>query len=211
MRWRWKPICARRWTGPDRDFLPAHHAAFRPRGGRLRGAAALAPSRQGSDRARRFHRPFRGNRPDRGAGPLCAGTGGAAISPIGSAIFRCRRRLFVSVNLSRRQLRDPGFEDLLTDMLSGNAIAPGTLNLEVTESAVGERRQSGGDAGAIARHWAPAWRSTISAPAPPASASSATCRSTRSRSTKAFSPAMAGTAKWTATPVGAAFHHRPGA
>jgi diguanylate cyclase (GGDEF)-like protein len=46
--------------------------------------------------------------------------------------------LFVNVNLSRRQLRDPGFADLLTETLERNAVAPGTLTLEVTESAAGE-------------------------------------------------------------------------
>ena len=46
-RWRWKPICAGRWRRADRDFLPAHHAAGRRRGGGLRGAAALASSRTG--------------------------------------------------------------------------------------------------------------------------------------------------------------------
>jgi diguanylate cyclase (GGDEF)-like protein len=44
--------------------------------------------------------------------------------------------LFVSVNLSRRQLRDAGFEALLKSVLSSSGIAEGTLNLEVTESTV---------------------------------------------------------------------------
>ena len=44
--------------------------------------------------------------------------------------------LFVSVNLSRRQLRDPGFEELLSETMHKNALAQGTLALEVTESAV---------------------------------------------------------------------------
>jgi EAL domain-containing protein (putative c-di-GMP-specific phosphodiesterase class I) len=44
--------------------------------------------------------------------------------------------LFVSVNFSRRQLKDSGFEALLRAVLSGSGIAPGTLNLEITESAV---------------------------------------------------------------------------
>jgi EAL domain-containing protein (putative c-di-GMP-specific phosphodiesterase class I)/GGDEF domain-containing protein len=46
--------------------------------------------------------------------------------------------LFVNVNLSRRQLRDSGFATLLTDTLERNAVAPGTLTLEVTESAASE-------------------------------------------------------------------------
>lgn len=43
--------------------------------------------------------------------------------------------LFVSVNLSKRQLRDPGFEELLAATMKANAIPAGTLILEVTESA----------------------------------------------------------------------------
>jgi diguanylate cyclase (GGDEF)-like protein/PAS domain S-box-containing protein len=50
--------------------------------------------------------------------------------------FPIRPPLFVSVNFSRRQLKDPGFEDLLKTVLAGNAVAQGTLNLEITESAV---------------------------------------------------------------------------
>jgi diguanylate cyclase (GGDEF)-like protein len=46
--------------------------------------------------------------------------------------------LFVSVNLSGRQLRDPGFEDFLSEAVHKNALAQGTLSLEMTESAVSE-------------------------------------------------------------------------
>jgi EAL domain-containing protein (putative c-di-GMP-specific phosphodiesterase class I) len=44
--------------------------------------------------------------------------------------------LFASVNLSRRQVRDAGFETLLKSVLAANTIAAGTLHLEITESAV---------------------------------------------------------------------------
>ncbi|MEY4966959.1 MAG: hypothetical protein RL274_2542 [Pseudomonadota bacterium] len=50
--------------------------------------------------------------------------------------FPLRPPLFVSVNFSRRQLKDSGFEALLKTILSGSGIAPGTLNLEITESAI---------------------------------------------------------------------------
>ncbi|HZQ39694.1 MAG TPA: GGDEF domain-containing phosphodiesterase, partial [Rhizomicrobium sp.] len=43
--------------------------------------------------------------------------------------------LFASVNLSKRQLRDPGFEELLAATMKAHAIPAGTLILEVTESA----------------------------------------------------------------------------
>ena len=46
--------------------------------------------------------------------------------------------LFVCVNFSRRQLKDAGFETLLKSVLSGSGIAPGTLHLEITESAVAD-------------------------------------------------------------------------
>jgi diguanylate cyclase (GGDEF)-like protein len=45
--------------------------------------------------------------------------------------------LFVSVNLSRRQLRDRDFEALLARVLAASQIAPLSLKLEVTESAIG--------------------------------------------------------------------------
>ena len=44
--------------------------------------------------------------------------------------------LFVSVNVSRRQLRDEDFGVFLGALLHARAIAPGTLKLEVTESTV---------------------------------------------------------------------------
>jgi diguanylate cyclase (GGDEF)-like protein/PAS domain S-box-containing protein len=52
--------------------------------------------------------------------------------------FPLRPPLFVSVNLSRRQVRDAGFEALLKSVLAANTIAAGTLHLEITESAVAE-------------------------------------------------------------------------
>jgi diguanylate cyclase (GGDEF)-like protein len=44
--------------------------------------------------------------------------------------------LFASVNLSRRQLLDVGFEGVLESVLASHKLKPGTLKLEVTESAV---------------------------------------------------------------------------
>ncbi|MEI9992308.1 MAG: EAL domain-containing protein [Rhizomicrobium sp.] len=44
--------------------------------------------------------------------------------------------LFVSVNVSRRQLRDEDFVVFLGALLHSGTIAPGTLKLEVTESTV---------------------------------------------------------------------------
>ena len=50
--------------------------------------------------------------------------------------FPLHEPLFVSVNLSRRQLRDAGLENYIAELIAGSHIAPGTLRLEVTESAV---------------------------------------------------------------------------
>ena len=50
--------------------------------------------------------------------------------------FPLKPPLFVSVNFSRRQVKDSGFEGLLRTVLSGNGIAPGTLHLEITETAI---------------------------------------------------------------------------
>ncbi|HYS45804.1 MAG TPA: bifunctional diguanylate cyclase/phosphodiesterase, partial [Rhizomicrobium sp.] len=50
--------------------------------------------------------------------------------------FALKPPLFVSVNFSRRQLRDPGFEPLLKTILGDSGIAEGTLNLEITESTI---------------------------------------------------------------------------
>jgi diguanylate cyclase (GGDEF)-like protein/PAS domain S-box-containing protein len=44
--------------------------------------------------------------------------------------------LFVSVNFSRRQIKDAAFEALLTTILDGSGIAEGSLHLEITESAI---------------------------------------------------------------------------
>ncbi len=50
--------------------------------------------------------------------------------------FPLKPPLFVSVNFSRRQLKDAGFEALLKTVLSASGIGPGTLNLEITETAI---------------------------------------------------------------------------
>ena len=50
--------------------------------------------------------------------------------------FPLRPPLFISVNLSRRQLRDFRFESSLKKILAASEILPGTLSLEITESAV---------------------------------------------------------------------------
>lgn len=44
--------------------------------------------------------------------------------------------LFVSVNVSRRQLRDRDFNSFLGALLRRESVAPGTLHLEVTESVI---------------------------------------------------------------------------
>jgi diguanylate cyclase (GGDEF)-like protein len=51
--------------------------------------------------------------------------------------FPIEPALFVSVNLSRRQLNDASLEENLSKVLSQSDIRPGSLKLEVTESAIG--------------------------------------------------------------------------
>jgi diguanylate cyclase (GGDEF)-like protein/PAS domain S-box-containing protein len=50
--------------------------------------------------------------------------------------------LFASVNVSRRQLRDPAFESFLRQLLADCGIVPGTLKLEVTESVAAANAQA---------------------------------------------------------------------
>jgi diguanylate cyclase (GGDEF)-like protein/PAS domain S-box-containing protein len=50
--------------------------------------------------------------------------------------FPLKPPLFVNVNFSRRQLKDAGFEALLKTVLTGSGIVAGTLNLEITETAI---------------------------------------------------------------------------
>jgi diguanylate cyclase (GGDEF)-like protein len=45
--------------------------------------------------------------------------------------------LFTSVNLSRRQLHDDGLKDFLAGLLSHCGLVPGSLKIEITESAAG--------------------------------------------------------------------------
>lgn len=59
--------------------------------------------------------------------------------------FPLEPALSVSVNVSRRQFRDAEFTSLVQSVLEQNDISPGSLKLEVTESAV----SAGGDAAPI--------------------------------------------------------------
>jgi diguanylate cyclase (GGDEF)-like protein/PAS domain S-box-containing protein len=51
--------------------------------------------------------------------------------------------LYVSVNVSRRQLQHGGFADSLAEILDKSEIAPGSLWLEVTESAIAASEHAG--------------------------------------------------------------------
>ncbi len=63
--------------------------------------------------------------------------------------FPLTPQLFVSVNLSRRQLRDPGFHELLAATMESNSIPSGTLVLEVTESTVASDAKLATDLGRL--------------------------------------------------------------
>ncbi len=79
--------------------------------------------------------------------PIAEDTG--LIVPIGAWVLRraCRkladwtreqpgRQLTMSVNLSRRQLADPGLVRLIEETLRQNALAPESVKLEITESVI---------------------------------------------------------------------------
>ena len=51
--------------------------------------------------------------------------------------FPLAHPLFASVNVSRRQFRDTEFENFMAQLVANSQIAPGTLKLEITESALG--------------------------------------------------------------------------
>ncbi len=55
--------------------------------------------------------------------------------------FPLQPPLFACVNFSRRQIKDAGFENLLTAILSGSGIAEGSLHLEITESVIASDTQ----------------------------------------------------------------------
>lgn len=56
--------------------------------------------------------------------------------------FPLETPLFASVNVSRRQFQDLEFENYVGDLIFRSGIVPGTLKLEITESALGGNRQS---------------------------------------------------------------------
>jgi diguanylate cyclase (GGDEF)-like protein len=56
--------------------------------------------------------------------------------------FPLEQPLFASVNVSRRQFRDTNFESFLGGLIAKSEIVPGTLKLEITESALGADPQS---------------------------------------------------------------------
>ena len=55
--------------------------------------------------------------------------------------FPLKPPLFVNVNVSRRQLRDPSFEPLARKLLQTSGVVRGTLKLEMTESTVASNTQ----------------------------------------------------------------------
>ena len=115
MRWRWKPICARRWTAARSRFSTSRSCGL-----------PTAPWRA-SRRLLRWRHPAKGliapadfiaHSEETG---LIVALGRFALERAADDLAHWQRYfpltppLFVSVNLSRRQLRDPGFEELLSE------------------------------------------------------------------------------------------------
>ena len=90
----------------------------------------------------RWHHPGRGLVPPDAFIPLCEETG--LIVPLGAWVLgqACRDAmawpggLTVAVNLSAVQLRDPGLVAEVLDVLAATGLAPGRLELEITETAM---------------------------------------------------------------------------
>ncbi len=102
----------------------------------------------------RWSHPERGNIPPGVFIPIAESTG--LIVTLGAWVLReaCRQiadwqdkrlpgsaNLFMSVNLSTRQLGDPDFVDVVRDVLRATGVEPPWLKLEITESAVMEQAE----------------------------------------------------------------------
>jgi predicted signal transduction protein with EAL and GGDEF domain len=100
----------------------------------LRSAAALGASDARADLAARVHPGGGGKRPDRADRQVRAARGAAP----GQGLARGGRAsdLFVSVNVSSRQLDSPDLVEAVTAALSEHPVPAGCLHIEITESAV---------------------------------------------------------------------------
>ncbi len=128
-----------------RRAAPALPADGRPRdeGDRgLRGPRPLAAPDARAGPAAGVHPAGRGDRPDRAARPLGprdrlpAGARGDRPAPGGSP-------LFISVNLSARQFAQPDLVEIVAGILESTRLAPGSLELEITESVVMDQSEIG--------------------------------------------------------------------
>jgi EAL domain-containing protein (putative c-di-GMP-specific phosphodiesterase class I) len=88
---------------------------------------------------------------------------------------------YVSVNVSARQFRDPGFIDSVSRALLASRLPPEALLLELTETILFTDNERSSPS---SRRSASGSRSTTSAPGTPRSATCLSCPSTCSRSTR---------------------------
>ncbi|MGW6026710.1 aminotransferase class I/II-fold pyridoxal phosphate-dependent enzyme [Streptomyces sp. NPDC055099] len=116
------------------------------------GGAPHAAEIVGFEALARWPHPRRGLVPPQQFIPLAEETGhitplgawvlGSAVADIAglqSAGAACDRRPYISVNVSARQFRDPGFLGAVRGALKTPGLAPGSLQLELTESVLMRR------------------------------------------------------------------------
>ena len=159
--WSW--ICARRSPTAASSSTTSRcvNLAGR-RDHRLRGAAALAPSRARHDLAGRIHPGRRGDRPDRPARRMGADARPARRRPAGPDDVR------LAVNVSPVQFKSGTLALKVVAALAASGLPPDRLELEITEAVlIRDDDAALADAASAARASACASRSTISAPAIP--------------------------------------------
>ena len=117
------------------NSLPADHRSGQRQHLRPGGAGPLA-RRLAARVPERVHRDRRGDRRDRRARPAGAAPGSGDRSPAGDADGLVSDEVCMSVNLSGRQLDDPGLAEQVRAAINSAELPPNALKLEITESTL---------------------------------------------------------------------------